>query len=148
MKATKFLKRNWTWIRQNAFSMLVRFHISYKKTFMRSISTNFSVKGIVHIQYSRADRCHEPSKWGCLLRREVIWIVQLPTVTSFKHKITKSVLTALLVLMSILPFKKSKTFSRFPARAARRKLELPSVWKKTILIFLFIFILFLFLFFF
>lgn len=38
-------------------------------------------------------------------------------------------LTALLVLMSMLPFKYSKTLSKLPARAARKKLALPSVCK-------------------
>ena len=33
--------------------------------------------------------------------------------------------------MSVLPFRYSRTLSRFPALAARRKLALPSVWKHT-----------------
>ena len=42
-----------------------------------------------------------------------------------------SKLTALLVFMSMLSRKYVSTFSKFPARAARKKLELPSDYRKT-----------------
>ena len=41
---------------------------------------------------------------------------------------TEAALTALLVLMSVLPLRYSNTFSKLPALAARRKLALPSVY--------------------
>jgi len=42
------------------------------------------------------------------------------------EKLQIALLTALLVLMLILPSRYSKTFSKFPDRADRRKLLLPS----------------------
>lgn len=65
--------------------------------------------------------------WSIWLLHETI-NEEINSELSEPQKDLINALTALQVLISIFPFRYSSSFSKFPARAALKKLELLSVW--------------------